>query len=58
MVAVAVEFGSETTARPDMKATHLMHPEKIYQLMTDCFIRRMEMARFESERSVGVGLKG
>ena len=28
MVAVSVEFGRETTARPDMKATHLMHPEE------------------------------
>ena len=26
MVAVSVEFGSETTASPDMKTTHLMHP--------------------------------
>lgn len=25
MVAVTVEFGSETTARPDVKATHLVH---------------------------------
>ena len=27
MVAVSVEFGSETTARPDVKATHLMYSE-------------------------------
>ena len=27
MVAVSVEFGRETTARPAMKATHLIHPE-------------------------------
>ena len=28
MVAVSVEFGRETTARPDMKATHLRFSEK------------------------------
>ena len=26
MMAVSVEPGRETTASPDMKATHLMHP--------------------------------
>ena len=28
MVAVSVEFGRETTARPDMNATHLMNSQK------------------------------
>lgn len=27
MVSVSVEFGRETTARPDKNDTHLMHPE-------------------------------
>lgn len=28
MVAVSVELGRETTARPDINATHLLHSQK------------------------------
>lgn len=30
IVAVRVEFGRETTARPDVKATYLMYPEHFH----------------------------